>query len=215
MDENKMNFNSNGNDDDFIIGKGFALDENEEFLKDKKKRKKKKGHSAIKSIIWIVSIIVVSIGLAFGIIYAGADFTGLGFGRGEDCEMQIEMGTPAAVIAEKLEETGNVLCVFNNSADSAGGNGRKGKDNGERNYHNNRLHKVGSTFSKESAEESINNYKNSTDYHHRNIGKTEKGGKKFSAGYKAASRIYGKENKNKNRSDDKKRFFAVRFVEAF
>lgn len=106
MDENRMNFQEN--DDDFIIGKGFSVDEETEYLKDKRKRKKKKGNSAIKSVIWIVSIVVVSVGLAFGIIYAGADFTGLGFGRGEDCEMQIEMGTPASQIAEKLQETGSV-----------------------------------------------------------------------------------------------------------
>ena len=33
---------------------------------------------------------------------------GLGFGRGDNCSMQVEMGTPAATIAEQLEEVGAV-----------------------------------------------------------------------------------------------------------
>ncbi len=98
-------------DDDFIIGKGFELQEDNIKVKKPKKSKrskKKKGDSPIKSIIWILSIIIVSVGLAGGIIYAGADFTGIGFGRGEDTVMDIPMGTPAAQIAEKLEESGAV-----------------------------------------------------------------------------------------------------------
>ncbi len=98
--------NDNFKDDDFIIGKGFQL-ETEEEIKPKRK-KKRKSNSTVKSIVWILSIIIISVGLAFGIIYAGADFTGIGFGRGEDTVMNIEMGTPASEIAEKLEESGAV-----------------------------------------------------------------------------------------------------------
>ena len=96
------------NDDDFIIGKGFELKEDEIKIKKPKKNRKKKSDSPIKGIIWVVSIIVVSITLAVGIIYGGADFTGIGFGRGEDVVMDIPMGTPAAKIADKLEESGAV-----------------------------------------------------------------------------------------------------------
>ncbi len=103
----KQNFTPN-EDDAFVIGKGFQLEaENEKPIK-KARHKKKKGNSAIKSIAWILSIIIISVGLAFGIIYAGADFTGIGFGRGGDTTMDIKMGTPAAQIAEQLEESGAV-----------------------------------------------------------------------------------------------------------
>ncbi|MBR7132737.1 MAG: endolytic transglycosylase MltG [Clostridia bacterium] len=119
MDENFNNqkpqdvnqSNTPFSDDDFIIGKGFQLDQSEYNSSkeaEKKKQKKKRGASVVKNIIWILSIIVVSVGLAFGIIYAGADFMGIGFGRGDDCSMQIEPGTPASEIANQLKETGAV-----------------------------------------------------------------------------------------------------------
>lgn len=110
MEENK-NIPKSENDtenDDFVIGKGFRLEENEE-QPQKHVKRKKKGSSTVKNIIWIIAIVVVSVGLAFSIIYAGADFMGLGFGRGENkCEINIEMGTPASKIADQLEESGAV-----------------------------------------------------------------------------------------------------------
>jgi len=104
------NFNNLNSDDDFIIGKGFEITPAEEKKPEQKgkKRKKKKQNSVLKSIIWILSIVIVSVGLAFGIIYAGADFMGIGFGRGYDTDMNIEKGTPAAQVAEKLKEAGAV-----------------------------------------------------------------------------------------------------------
>lgn len=51
---------------------------------------------------------MVSVGLAFGVIYAGADYMGIGFGRGEDCVLEIEKGTPAVKIASQLKECGAV-----------------------------------------------------------------------------------------------------------
>lgn len=107
MNEN-LNNQVPSSDDDFIIGKGFELQSDETKYKKPKKHKRKSGPSAIKSVAWILSIIIVSVGLAVGIIYAGADFTGIGFGRGDDTVMDIPMGTPASVIAEKLEESGAV-----------------------------------------------------------------------------------------------------------
>ena len=107
MEENK-NIPKSENDtenDDFVIGKGFRLEENEE-QPQKHVKRKKKGSSTVKNIIWIIAIVVVSVGLAFSIIYAGADFMGLGFGRGENkCEINIEMGPPASKIAYQLEES--------------------------------------------------------------------------------------------------------------
>ncbi len=99
------NFNKQIPDDDFIIGKGFEV-EKIEIQPPKPKTKKKK--STLKNIIWIVMIFIVSIGLAFGIIYAGADYVGIAFGRGDDVTIEIEMGSPTSVIAEKLEECGAV-----------------------------------------------------------------------------------------------------------
>lgn len=100
------------NDDDaFIIGKGFNLEaaQSEQPIKKPKIRKEKKNKdSTARSVIWVLSIVIISFGLAFGIIFAGADFMGIGFGRGEDTTMDIKMGTPASTVAEKLEETGAV-----------------------------------------------------------------------------------------------------------
>lgn len=108
MNEN-LTPNTN-NDDDFVIGKGFSLEESKPENNGKKKNKKDKkgGNPVIKSIIWILSIIIVSCSLAFGIIYAGADFMGIGFGRGENCVVEIEPGTPASTIAEQLNDCGAV-----------------------------------------------------------------------------------------------------------
>lgn len=96
--------------DDFIIENGFQLATEDEKI-DKKKNKKsrnKKGNSLVKNIAWILSIIIVAVGLGMGIIYAGADFTGIGFGRGDDTVMDVKMGTPAAEIAEQLKDSGAV-----------------------------------------------------------------------------------------------------------
>ena len=110
MDENK-NIPSSPQNDDFVIGKGFQLNSEDgtNVKNNRTKKKSKKNKSIIKNIIWIVSIIVISFGLAFGIIYAGADYMGIGFGRSNDkCEINIEMGTPASKIADQLGESGAV-----------------------------------------------------------------------------------------------------------
>ena len=111
MNDNK-NLNNINNDDDYVIGKGFELQDissNSANTKSKKKKKKKSG-GILKTIIWILSIIIVSLGLAFSIIYAGADYMGIGFGRNANkkCEVNIAMGTPSSQIAEQLGESGAV-----------------------------------------------------------------------------------------------------------
>ena len=96
--------------DDFVIGKGFEIDGGENG--DNKGKKKKGRHSAgkniIKTVIWILCIIIVSVGLAFGVIYAGADYMGIGFGRGSDVTIEIEQGMSTEQIAEELKEAGAV-----------------------------------------------------------------------------------------------------------
>jgi len=95
--------------DDFIIGQGFTVSEYEQpKTEEKAKRDNKKGGSTLKSIIWILCILIVSAGIAFGVIYAGADYLGIGFGRGKDCQMNIEQGSSTSQIAEELEECGAV-----------------------------------------------------------------------------------------------------------
>lgn len=104
-----QNNNFNINDDDFIIGNGFNVEEPEQNKKGKRaKRRAKKGNSVLKNIIWIVCIIAVSVGLGVTCIYAGADFLGLGFGRGDVVQMDIPMGSSTVAIADKLEESGAV-----------------------------------------------------------------------------------------------------------
>lgn len=103
------NNNLPNNSDDFVIGKGFEVGEYTPDTKSKKSGKRQKsGVKVVKGVIWVLAIIVVSIGLAVAVIYAGADYLGLGFGRGGNTEMDIPMGSPTSVIAEKLNESGAV-----------------------------------------------------------------------------------------------------------
>ena len=104
-EEKNINLPENS-DDDFIIGKGFMIEE--EKIPPKKRKSKKNSKNIVKTIIWILSIVVISVSLGFGIIYAGADFLGIGFGRGDNTEMQIEMGTPASKVAEQLKDAGAI-----------------------------------------------------------------------------------------------------------
>ena len=110
MDDKNINeSNINNDDDDFVIGKGFEISETPETVSCKKgKSKHSAGKSAVKTVVWIVSIIVVSVGLAFGVIFAGADYMGIGFGRGTECVVEVSKGTSTKAIAEQLNECGAV-----------------------------------------------------------------------------------------------------------
>lgn len=100
-------YSSKENEDDaFIIGKGFKLEETDEA--EQEESPVKSGKSTVKAIIWVLSIVVFSVALAFGIIFAGADYMGIGFGRGDDVVIEIEPGSSTVTIAEKLEESGAV-----------------------------------------------------------------------------------------------------------
>lgn len=103
-------------EDDFIIGKGFKISEEPDMQTagskhkgTKSGKKKKKGMPvAVKAIIWILSILIVSGGLAYGIIFSAADYMGLGFVRGEQCVIEIEKGSSTVKIAEQLKECGAI-----------------------------------------------------------------------------------------------------------
>lgn len=116
MDDNKFNNTHNNEtslpDDDFVIGKGFEIENNKNDFSisnsKKSSKKKKKLKNSLKTIAWILSIVVASVGIAFGIIFAGADYMGIGFGRGDNCVIEIEQGMSTKQIAEKLKESGSV-----------------------------------------------------------------------------------------------------------
>ncbi len=111
MDNKDLNSeNTNISEDDFIIGKDFNIEEESPSAEPHRKHKKKKAksHSGIKTVIWVISIVVVSVSLAFGIIFVTSDYLGIGFGRGKDCVIEIEKGTSVHKIASKLSDCGAV-----------------------------------------------------------------------------------------------------------
>lgn len=111
MNGNNVNFTVPENDDDFVIGKGFVVDVQQQNNNTEHRKKKKRGGGGIvKNIIWIVAILAVSVGIALGAIYIGADYLGIGFGRGADSVIEVELGSSTAAIAEKLNEAGAVKC---------------------------------------------------------------------------------------------------------
>ena len=94
--------------DDFVIGEGFAIDETPQQV-NTTKQKKKKGSAwkTAKPIIWVVSIIVVSVALAGTILLAGAEYLGLAKSGGE-CVLEIAQGTSTIEIAQKLKDEGAI-----------------------------------------------------------------------------------------------------------
>ncbi|MBP3706345.1 MAG: endolytic transglycosylase MltG, partial [Clostridia bacterium] len=82
---------------------GFWINYEQE---DEKIRSNKK--TVIKNTIWIAVIVVVSLSVAWGIIFFGADYLGIGFGRGHNVEITIPNGASTKQIAEILEEKGIV-----------------------------------------------------------------------------------------------------------
>ncbi|MBE6732850.1 MAG: endolytic transglycosylase MltG [Ruminococcaceae bacterium] len=106
---NEDNNSTNTEQDDFVIGQGFTVSEYEEASEPVAKKKSgRKSGGTFKSLAWILCIVVLSVGIAFGVIYAGADYLGIGFGRGVDCQMNIEMGSSTKAISNELKECGAV-----------------------------------------------------------------------------------------------------------
>ncbi len=102
------NLKNNLPDDEYIIGKGFEVPDTEIELKPPKNRKPKKKKNILKTVIWIVMIFAISIGLAVSVIYVGADYMGIAFGRGGDTTIEVPKGSSATQIADILEESGAV-----------------------------------------------------------------------------------------------------------
>ena len=76
--------------------------------KPKKEKKKKQSRGTKKSLIVVLLIVVISVLIAGFAIVAGADYLGIGFGRGKPCVMEIDEGSSTAQIAEALKETGTI-----------------------------------------------------------------------------------------------------------
>lgn len=123
MQENKDFQNDNGFviKDDFLnepsdesASLNIESDNSQEAPKKEKKKKnsRKKLNPVVKNIIWISLIIVISFSLAVSLIYTVADFMGLGFGRGENCSINIPKGSTASEITEQLEESGAIKLPF-------------------------------------------------------------------------------------------------------
>ncbi len=95
------NFNNLPNDD-YVIGKGFEVEDLQ--INEKPKKKKKKSKNTLMSTIWVVMIFVISIALALAIILIGSDYMGIGFDRSKEITIEIPKGTPTSKIATILEE---------------------------------------------------------------------------------------------------------------
>lgn len=97
--------NTESEPDPFVIGKGFVVSEEEPENRVNNK-KRSGGKNIVKNIIWIALIVVISVSVAFGAIYLGFDYLGLGKGKVKPCEIDIKMGSSTAQIAEQLKEEG-------------------------------------------------------------------------------------------------------------
>ena len=94
--------NNNAPLDDFIIGEGFEIYNGEP------PKKAKKEKIALKSIAWILAIIVVSVGLAFVTVLGLFDYLGIGPGRGNEIVLEIKQGSSTRQIASQLKESGAI-----------------------------------------------------------------------------------------------------------
>ena len=108
MDDKDLDLQKKPENDDFVIGSGFSIEELPVSEDVAHKKKKHRMPAGLKTIIWIVAIFVVAIGIALGVIFSVADYLGIGFGRGNDCVVEIERGSSVAKIAEELNECGAV-----------------------------------------------------------------------------------------------------------
>ena len=102
MDDFRTDKNNNVSDDYLIQN---LIDEQ---LSEEVTTKKRKKNSVVKNILWVFSILAISVGLGIALIYAGADYAGLGFGRGDDVTIEVEYGATASDIAATLKKSGAV-----------------------------------------------------------------------------------------------------------
>ncbi len=91
--------------DDFVIGEGFSISEvSYEPPVNVTQKRKKKTKNTVKSVIWVVSIILISTILAGSLFLVGAEFLGLGIGRGQTCVIDVQPGASTSQIAQQLKD---------------------------------------------------------------------------------------------------------------
>lgn len=104
-----------GGEDDFVIGKGFYLEEEPEEPRTRTRqtagssrggKKKKKRAGCLGSVIWVLVILLVAGGISFGAIMAGSDL--LGIGKNDIVQVEIEKGASTEDIANTLKEAGAI-----------------------------------------------------------------------------------------------------------
>lgn len=101
--------------DDFVIGEGFNISEvSYEPPQEATKKRKKKAKNTVKSVIWVVSIILISTLLAGSVFLVGAEYLGLGIGRGQTCVIDVKPGASTTEIAQQLKDANaiNSALVF-------------------------------------------------------------------------------------------------------
>lgn len=126
FDNDISSSSSSGADDDFIIGKGFKITERDENISlggarssnsnsqrerrdyDERGRKKSKKRSSgcLGTVIWILVILIISVSIAAAVLIAASDVFGIG--KSGVSEVNIEIGSSTASIAESLKEAGAI-----------------------------------------------------------------------------------------------------------
>ena len=81
-------------------------------VKDEKKKngkhQKKRRKNVIKSVIWILAIILLSVILASTVIIGTGEYLGIGPGRGKEVVVEIEKGMSTRQIAKRLKDEGAI-----------------------------------------------------------------------------------------------------------
>ncbi len=78
------------------------------FVPEKRAKKRKKMPHWLKILIWIVSIVLAAVLISTVIIIGTAEYLGIGAGRGVKCTVQIEKGMSTKQIAAELKSEGAI-----------------------------------------------------------------------------------------------------------
>ncbi len=93
--------------DEYVIGSGFVIEE-EPVVEAPKKRKRTRG--VLRSIIWIVIILIISGGISLGAIFCAIDYMGLGSSK--TVTVTIDKGESLDSIAKELKAEGAIRFKF-------------------------------------------------------------------------------------------------------
>ncbi len=101
-------------DENIIVPKSEPIQDEDIVKVIKKDKKKKSKHrkakrkNIVKSVIWIVAIVVISVMLAATVIIGTGEYLGIGPGRGKEVVVEIEQGMSTRQIATRLKESGAI-----------------------------------------------------------------------------------------------------------